>query len=72
MFRLVTHLFLFLFANWKIASAMKSNAHDIESGGASGGGKNQLILSIERSKPSMDGSNQTTFSRAAFSKYSQA
>jgi hypothetical protein len=64
MFRLATHLFLFLFANWKISGAMKSNSRDIESRGASGGGNDQLILSP-------NGSNQTTFSRAAFSKHSQ-
>ena len=51
---------------------MKSNARDIESSGASGGGNDQLILSIEHSKPSTDGSYQTTFSSAAFSKHSQS
>ena len=70
-FLLAANFFLFLVANWKIASAMKGNASDIESGGASGGGDDQLILSIERSKPYTDGSDQTTFSRSAFSKHSQ-
>ena len=49
---------------------MKSNTCDIENRGASGGGNYQLILSIEHSKPSADGSYQTTFSRAVFSKHS--
>src|SRR5204863_9522050 len=70
-FRLAAYFLLFLFANWKIDGTMKSNAHDIESCGASGGGNDELILSIERSKPRTDGSNQTTFSCAAFSKHSQ-
>ena len=50
---------------------MEDNASDVESGCASGGGNEWLILSIQHSKPCADGSNQTTFSRAAFSKHSQ-
>src|SRR5436305_4605721 len=71
-FPLVAYFFLALFANWEIAGAMKSNARDVESGRASGGGNDQLILSIEHSKPCTDSSNQTTFSCATFSKHSQA
>src|SRR5436305_10594079 len=66
------YLFLFLFPNRKIGGAMKGSACNIESGSASGGGNHQLILSIEDSKPRADGSNQTTFSRAAFSKHSHS
>ena len=44
-FPLVAYFFLALFANWKIAGAVKGNARDIESGRASGGGNDQLILS---------------------------
>jgi hypothetical protein len=60
---LATHLFLFLFVNWKIVGTM-SNARDVENRGTSGGGNDQIILSIECSKSSTNGSNQTTFSHA--------
>src|SRR5438045_8895740 len=65
-------LFFCLFPNWKIGSAMKSNACDLESSSTGGGGNHQLILSIEHSKPSTDGSYQTTFSCASFSKHSHS
>ena len=68
---IIAYLFLFLFANRKIGSAMKGSACDVESSRTSGGGNHQLILSIEHSKPRADGSYQTTFSSAAFSKHSQ-
>ena len=71
MFRFTAYFFFALVANWKIGGAMEGNASDVESGCASGGGNDQLILSIQHSKPCADGSNQTTFSRAAFSKHSQ-
>ena len=71
MFRFTADFFFALVANWKIGGAMEGNASDVESGCASGGGNEQLILSIQHSKPRADGSNQTTFSRAAFSKHSK-
>src|SRR5436305_13112620 len=70
MFHLAAYFFLFLFVNWKIADAMKSNARDVESRDVSEGDNDQLILSIKRSKPSMNDSNQTTFFSTAFSKHS--
>src|SRR5437773_5389062 len=46
----IAYTFLFLCSNWMIGSTMKGNAGDVESGRASGGGNNELILSIELSK----------------------
>src|SRR6266496_4901145 len=69
---IIAYLFLFLFPNQKIGSAMKGSACDIESSRTSGGSNHQLILSIEHSKPCTDGSYQMTFSSAAFSKHSHS
>jgi hypothetical protein len=64
------YVFFYLFPNWKIGSAMKGTACDIESSRAGDGGNHQLVLSIEHSKPGANRSYQTAFSSASFSKYS--